>query len=87
MHGVSRKVVFEVDGSSAPLKDPWGNVRNGLSATTRINGKDFGLTWNAAPEAGGIMVGKEVAVTLDIEFIKAAPSGTSIASSDFRPVA
>jgi polyisoprenoid-binding protein YceI len=71
IHGVTRNVVFEVDGPSAPTKDPWGNTRIGLSATTRINRKDFGLTWNAALETGGIMVGEEVAITLDIQFIKA----------------
>jgi polyisoprenoid-binding protein YceI len=71
IHGVTRSVVFDVEGPSAPLKDPWGNVRIGLSATTRINRKDFGLTWNATLETGGIMVGEEVAITLDVEFVKA----------------
>jgi polyisoprenoid-binding protein YceI len=71
IHGVTRNVVFEVEGPSAPMKDPWGNTRIGLSATTRINRKDFGLTWNAALETGGILVGDEVAITLDVEFVKA----------------
>jgi polyisoprenoid-binding protein YceI len=71
IHGVSRSVVFEVEGPSAPMKDPWGNTRIGLSATTRINRKDFGLTWNSALEAGGLMVGEEVTITLDVEFVKA----------------
>lgn len=71
IHGVTRNVVLAVEGPSAPTKDPWGNTRIGLSATTRINRKDFGLTWNAALETGGIMVGDEVAITLDIQFIKA----------------
>ncbi len=71
MHGVTRPVVFAVEGPSAPAKDPWGNTRMGVSATTKINRKDFGLTWNAALETGGIMVGEEVTITLDIEFIKA----------------
>jgi polyisoprenoid-binding protein YceI len=71
IHGVTRNVVFEVDGPSAPMKDPWGNTRIGLSANTRINRKDFGLTWNAALETGGLMVSDEVAITLDIQFIKA----------------
>ena len=53
------------------MKDPWGNTRIGLSATTRISRKDFGLTWNTALETGGIMVGDEVNITLDIQFIKA----------------
>ncbi len=71
IHGVTRNVVFEVEGPSAPMKDPWGNTRIGISATTRINRKDFGLTWNAALETGGIMVGEEVTITLDAEFVKA----------------
>src|SRR5262249_21799053 len=56
IHGVTRHVVFAVEGPTAPAKDPWGNVRVGLSATTKINRKDFGLTWNAALETGGIFV-------------------------------
>jgi polyisoprenoid-binding protein YceI len=71
IHGVTRNVVFEIEGPSAPMKDPWGNTRIGLSATTHINRKDFGLTWNAALETGGILVGDEVAITLDVEFVKA----------------
>jgi polyisoprenoid-binding protein YceI len=71
IHGVTHNVVFEIEGPSAPMKDPWGNTRIGLSATTRINRKDFGLTWNAALETGGILVGDEVAITLDVEFVKA----------------
>jgi polyisoprenoid-binding protein YceI len=71
IHGVTRNVVLEVEGPSAPMKDPWGNTHIGLSATTRINRKDFGLTWNAPLETGGIMVSDEVAITLDIQFVKA----------------
>lgn len=71
IHGVTRPVSFEVEGPSEPMKDPWGNTRVGLSATTRINRKDFGLTWNAALETGGILVGDEVTITLDVQFIKA----------------
>ena len=71
IHGVTKNVVFEVEGPSAPTKDPWGNTRVGLSATTRINRKDFGLTWNAALETGGILVGEEVSITLDVQFTKA----------------
>jgi len=71
IRGVTRPVTFEVEGPTAPAKDPWGNTRVGLSASTRINRKDFGLTWNAALETGGILVGDEVTITLDVEFIKA----------------
>jgi polyisoprenoid-binding protein YceI len=68
--GVTRPVTFAVEGPSAPGKDPWGNTRIGLSATTKINRKDFGLSWNAALETGGILVGEDVQITLEVQFIK-----------------
>lgn len=71
IHGVTKPVVFQVEGPTPPAKDPWGNTRIGLSATTKINRKDFGLTWNAALEAGGFLVGEEITITLDVQFIKA----------------
>lgn len=71
IHGVTRNVVFSVDGPTPPAKDPWGNIRIGLSATTRISRKDFGLTWNAALETGGILVGDDVTLTIDVEFVRA----------------
>jgi polyisoprenoid-binding protein YceI len=71
MHGVTRPVVFNVEGPTAAGKDPWGNTRMGLSATTKINRKDFGLTWNATLETGGILVGEEITITLDVQFVKA----------------
>ena len=71
IHGVTKPVTLAVEGPSAPHKDPWGNTRIGLSATTKINRKDFGLTWNATLETGGILVGEEVHITIDVEFIKA----------------
>jgi len=71
IHGVTRKVEFSVEGPTPPGKDPWGNTRIGWTATTKINRKDFGLTWNAALETGGILVGEEVTITFDVEAIKA----------------
>jgi polyisoprenoid-binding protein YceI len=71
LHGVTRAVTFAVEGPTEPAKDPWGNMRVGLSATTKINRKDFGLTWNAALEAGGVLVGDDVTIMLDVQFIKA----------------
>ena len=71
IHGVTREVVFAVEGPTPPTKDPWGNIRMGLSATTKISRKDYGLTWNAGLETGGLLVGDEVTVTLDAEFVKA----------------
>jgi len=71
IHGVTRKVVFAVEGPTPPGKDPWGNTRIGWTATTKINRKDFGLNWNAALETGGILVGEDVTLTLDVEAVKA----------------
>jgi polyisoprenoid-binding protein YceI len=71
IHGVTREVVFDVEGPTPPATDPWGGTRIGLSATTKINRKDYGLTWNAALETGGILVGEDVTLTLDIQLIKA----------------
>lgn len=70
LHGVTKAVTFAVEGPSAPAKDPWGNTRIGLSATTKIHRKDFGLTWNATLETGGILVGEDVQITLDAQFIQ-----------------
>ena len=71
IRGVTRKVRFAVEGPTEPARDPWGNIRIGISASTRINRKDFGLTWNAALETGGILVGDDVTITLDAQFVKA----------------
>jgi polyisoprenoid-binding protein YceI len=71
IRGVTRKATFNVEGPTAAAKDPWGNTRVALSATTKINRKDFGLTWNTALETGGILVGEEVTITLDVQFVKA----------------
>jgi polyisoprenoid-binding protein YceI len=71
IRGVTRKAIFSVEGPTPPAKDPWGNTRVAVSATTKINRKDFGLTWNEALETGGILVGDEVTIGLDVEFVKA----------------
>ncbi len=70
LHGVTKEVVFDVDGPRTPLKDLWGNTRSGLQATAQINRKDFGLKWNRALETGGVAVGEEVAITIDLELVK-----------------
>ena len=70
--GVTRSVKFAVKGPTPATKDPWGNTRIGLSATTKINRKDFGLTWNAVLEAGGVMVSEDVNIALDLELVKQA---------------
>jgi polyisoprenoid-binding protein YceI len=60
-----------VEGPTPPTKDPWGNTRVAISASAKIHRKDFGLTWNAALETGGILVGDDVTITLEAEFVKA----------------
>jgi polyisoprenoid-binding protein YceI len=67
---VTREVVLAAD-ITGPVADPWGNTRIGLSATGRLNRKDFGLTWNVVTEAGGVLVGDEVKLSVDAEFVKA----------------
>jgi len=70
IHGVTKSATLSVEDVSKPSKDPWGNHRIGLSGSTKINRKDFGLTWNSALETGGVLVGEEVTITLDVQFIK-----------------
>jgi len=70
IRGVTREVVLEVEGPTPPIKDLQGKTRVGGVASTRINRKDFGLTWNKALEAGGVVVGDEVEITIDIEILK-----------------
>jgi polyisoprenoid-binding protein YceI len=71
LHGVTKEVVLDVDALSKESKDPWGNTRSGTVATTKINRKDFGLVYNAVLETGGVAVGEEVTINLEIEMIKA----------------
>ena len=67
---VTREVELEVADFSQTVTDPWGNTRRGASASTQINRSDYGLTWNKALEAGGVVVGDEVHINLEIEMIK-----------------
>ncbi len=71
IHGVTKPVVLKVEGPTAETKDPFGNTRIGASATTKIKRADFGLTWNAALETGGFLVGDELKIELEISAIKA----------------
>jgi len=70
LHGVTKPLVLDVEGTGAPINDPMGNTRAGASATTKIKRSDFGLTWNKVLESGGVMVGDEVAISIDVEAIK-----------------
>ena len=70
IHGVTREVVLDVDGPTPAIKDPWGGMRRGATAATRINRKDFGLTYNKVLETGGVVVGDDVAISLEVELIR-----------------
>lgn len=72
IHGVTRPVALNVEGPAPEGKDPWGNIRSGASATTKIKRSDFGLTWNAALETGGFLVGDELKIELELALVKAA---------------
>lgn len=70
LRGITRQVVLNVDGFSKESKDPWGHIRRGTSASARINRKDFGLVWNKVLETGGVAVGEDVDIVLEIEMTK-----------------
>ncbi len=72
IHGVTKSVELSVEGPTQEMKDPWGNLKMGASASTKIKRKDFGLNWNAALEVGGFLVGDDVQIELDIQFLKQA---------------
>lgn len=72
VHGVTREVTLNAE-SSGSVKDPWGGERSGFAATTKVNRKDFGLTWNVALEAGGVMVSDDVKISIEVELVKEAP--------------
>jgi polyisoprenoid-binding protein YceI len=77
IRGTSREVTLDVDGPTNPVKDPWGNQRLAATATTKINRQDYGVKWNAKLDNGGVVVGDDVNITLDVEMIQkpAAKSG------------
>jgi len=68
IHGVTKPVVFDVTFRGQG-KDPWGNVRAGFAARLNINRKDYGLNWNEVLETGGLLVGEEVEIQIDVEGI------------------
>jgi polyisoprenoid-binding protein YceI len=77
IHGTTKEVVLDVDGPTPGVKDPWGNQRAAALATTKINRQDFGVKWNATMDNGGVVVGDDVNITIDVELVQktAAKSG------------
>ncbi len=74
IRGVTKAVILEVEAPAAPIRDPWGNLRTAASGTTRINRQDFGVKWSGKMDNGGLVVGDEVSITLDIEMIRKPPA-------------
>lgn len=72
IRGTAKEVLLTVEEVTAEHGDPWGNRRIGATARTKIKRSDFGMTWNSALEAGGVLVGDEVSISLEIELIKQA---------------
>jgi polyisoprenoid-binding protein YceI len=67
LHGVTKEVVLDVSDVTAPIKDPMGKTRAGAHAATRINRKDFGINWSKTMDGGGLMVGDDVNISVDVE--------------------
>lgn len=76
IHGVTKEVTFQVDGPEAPVKDGKGNLHSGATAKTKVNRKDFGLVWNKALDGGGVMVGEDVDLTIEVEMVQQAKANS-----------
>lgn len=85
IHGVTKPVVLEAEGFTVEAKDPYGNIKRGGTATTKVNRKDFGLTWNAALETGGVAVGEQISITLEIELVKKQPKAPVKSATSTTP--
>jgi polyisoprenoid-binding protein YceI len=70
VHGTTHEVTLAVSEITPEHKDPWGNIKVGATAATKIRRSDFGMVWNAALEAGGVLVGDDVKIQLEIELTK-----------------
>ena len=69
IRGVTKQAVLEVTAPKPPIKDPWGLQRTAVSGSTKINRQDFGVAWNKTLDAGGVVVGDEVDINLDVEMV------------------
>ena len=69
LHGVTKPVKLDAE-YSGQMKDPWGNTKAGFALTGKINRKDWNLNWNAALETGGVLVGEEVKLAIELQFVK-----------------
>jgi polyisoprenoid-binding protein YceI len=69
MHGVTKEVTLTVEGPTGEIVDPYGQRKIGFSGTTKVNRKDFGLSWNAVLDAGGLALSEEVKITIEAQFV------------------
>ena len=70
LHGVTREITVDLEGPTPEIKDPWGNFRRGATGTAKIDRRDFGITWNKALDTGGLVVGNEVGIQVDVEWVR-----------------
>lgn len=70
IRGVTHEVTLDVEDLTPEIRDPWGKQRIGATATAKLNRKDFGLVWNSPLETGGVLVGEEVKINVDIEVVR-----------------
>lgn len=76
MRGVSKEVVLNIEFNGV-MQDPWGNTRTGFGVTTKINRKDFGVSFSMVSETGGILLGEDVSITANVEFVKEKATATA----------
>ncbi|MBW2714285.1 MAG: polyisoprenoid-binding protein [Deltaproteobacteria bacterium] len=77
LHGVTKAVTLSLEDFTAEITDPWGNQRRGASATLTLDRSDYGIVFNKAMETGGMVVGNEVIIQIDAEFIAEKPAEAS----------
>lgn len=70
IHGMTKEIAVDVEGPSPEVKDPWGNFRRGATATANIDRRDFGLKWNKVLDSGGLVVGEEVNIYIEVELVR-----------------
>lgn len=85
MHCTSKPVTLDVEGLKGPVKGPMGGNLYAATATGKLNRKDFGLNWNKALEAGGVVVGDEVQLTVDLELNESPPAARKEAQAETKP--
>ncbi len=70
MRGVTKEIIVDVEGPTPEVKDPGGNIRRGATGTAKINRKDFGISWHKVLDNGGVVVGDEVTISVEVELVK-----------------